>query len=338
MKKPFFSIIIATYNSELTLGYTLESIKNQFIDHKELEIIVVDGGSNDDTVKIAEKYNTIVIDNTMRLPEYAKAIGVGHASGHYVIRMDSDEEFSYSTQLQDKMNFLKSHPEIKLMVSNRCIKGRKEICGISADYMNTLGDPFSYFIYNTKSDKCKTYHKNIVSENEEIVIMKFEKDDIYPLIDSATSIISLDYMKENYPDTYNTIEFTCGAYDKVITDTKLCGCIKGDAIKHNCKSSFKTYLSKLKFRVINNIFHKEESGFSAKEQLNDKLKSRKILFCFYALVIPLPILDSVRLAVIYRNFTYLFHFIYLYYVCIQIAVLGFIKILGGDIKNETYGR
>lgn len=339
MGQPFFSIIIATYNSERTLEYTLKSVRDQSIDQKELEVLVIDGGSTDKTREIAEKYGAIIYNNPQRLPEYAKAIGVKNAVGHYVIRMDSDEEFSYRTQLQDKMDFLKNHPELKMLIPNKCTKGkRKGICGISADYMNILGDPFSYFIYQTKEDKYRTYHKNIIREEGRCAIMKFEQGEIYPLADSATSTLSLDYMKEKYPDVYGTVEFTCKAYDQIMADTKLCGCIKGDNILHNCSSSFKVYLSKLKFRVINNLFHKEESGFSAKEELSSHLKQRKIFFCLYALLVPLPILDSIRLAVIYKNFTYLLHFIYLYYVCAQILFLGIRKVTGGNCNNDNYGK
>jgi len=334
----FFSIIIATYNSEHTLAYTLKSIRHQSIDQDKVEILVVDGGSTDSTRQIAKKYGAKVFDNPKRLPEYAKAIGTSHAVGKYILRMDSDEEFSYHTQLQDKMDFLIRHPELKVLIPNRCIRGRKDICGICADYMNTFGDPFSYFVYNTKIDKYDTYRKNIIREEGRCAIMEFGQGDIYPLADSATSILSLEYMKEKYPDIYDTIEFVCAAYDKVIADTKLCGVIKGDDIKHNCNSSFGTYFSKLKFRVINNLFNKRESGFSSKEVYSRKLKARKILFCFYALFIPLPILDSLRLCVVYKNPTYLLHFIYLYYVCIQIAVLGLVKIMGGERRNITFGK
>jgi glycosyltransferase involved in cell wall biosynthesis len=329
--RPFFSIIIATYNSERTLEYTLQSIHNQSIDKDKIEIIVVDGGSSDRTREIANKYDAIILDNPKRLPEYAKAIGVRHAKGHYVIRMDSDEEFSYNTQLQDKMDFLEKHKEIKMLLANKCDRGRNNICGISAEYMNILGDPFSYFVYKTKLDKYETYKNNIISEDGKFAVMRFEIGDIYPLADSCTSVLSLDYMKEKYPKRYDTIEFICGAYDQVLYDTKLCGCIKGDNIKHNCSSSFRTYLSKLRFRVINNIFNKQESGFSSKEELSVKLKIRKILFCLYALIVPIPILDSVRLAVVYRNPTFLLHFVYLYYVCIEIAIMLIVKLLGGAI-------
>lgn len=338
MAQPFFSIIIAAYNSEKTLGYTLKSIREQSIDQNELEVIVVDGGSSDATVQLAYSHGAAVYGNPKRLPEYAKAIGTSHATGHFILRMDSDEEFSYHTQLQEKMDFLKKHPELKMLIPNKCTSGRKEICGISADYMNILGDPFSYFVYKTKADKCETYKKNIILREGKYTIMRFKGGDIYPLADSATSILSLDYMKEKYPSAYASVNFICGAYDRIIQDTRLCGCIKGDDIKHNCSSSFRIYLSKLKFRVVNNLFHKEESGFSTKEVLSRKLKYRKILFCVYSLIVPLPILDSIRLAFVYKNWTFLLHFVYLYYVCIQIVILSLVKITGHEPRNTSYGK
>lgn len=180
----------------------------------------------------------------------------------------------------------------------------------AADYMNILGDPFSYFVYKTKYGKYTTYKGHIIKEDDQFVVMQFNKSDISPLADSATAIISLDYIKKKYLTKFSTIGFTCNAYDIVINDTQICGVIKGDNIKHNCNSSFLTYLFKLKFRIINNLFHKTESGFSLKEIKNPKLKRRKFLFCFYALFFPLPILDSIRLAIQYQNISFLLHFIY----------------------------
>lgn len=337
-KRPFFSIIIATYNSEKTIEYTLKSIYNQTINRSEIEVLVVDGGSTDKTIAIAERYNVHVLNNPQRLPEYAKTIGVANATGCYVMRMDSDEEFSYREQLQDKMNLFIENPEVKVLIPNRIVSGRKEIVGISAEYMNILGDPFSYFVYRTKGDKYATYKKHVVKEKGKNVIMRFGMEDVYPLADSATSTISLDYIKKKYPKEYATVDFTCRVYDKVIADTQYCAVIKGDNIKHNCSSSFTTYLSKLRFRVINNIFHKEESGFSAKEMVNGKLTYRKVLFCLYALLVPLPIADSIRLVFVHKRPSFILHFVYLYYVCYQTAKYGIIKLFGGERKNTSYGK
>lgn len=337
MCRPFFSIIIATYNSEKTLEYSLKSIREQNFNQDDIEILVVDGGSSDTTLSIAQKYGAKIFHNQKRLPEYAKLIGDEKATGYYALRLDSDEEFISKNQLADKKDFLLKHDEIKVMIENLKEPGRSDICGISAAYLNILGDPFSYFIYNTKEDKCTTYQKYITFSDGKYNILRFNDDDMPPLADSGGSLYSLDYIRTKYPDKYNTIEFTCGIYDRLIRDTGICGCIKGDNVKHNCKSDFKTYLRKLKFRVINNIFHKEESGFSSRAN-SSKNSSKKLLgFLLYAVIVPLPILDSFRLAIKYKNITFILHVVYLYYVCYEIFISYLFKFWGLKRYNNQYG-
>ncbi len=55
---PKISIITITYNSEKTVRETFESVKRQNYDN--LEYIVVDGGSTDSTLAIAEEYKDII--------------------------------------------------------------------------------------------------------------------------------------------------------------------------------------------------------------------------------------------------------------------------------------
>lgn len=52
------SIITITYNSEKTVRTTFESVRNQH--YPNLEYIVIDGGSRDSTLKIADEYKDII--------------------------------------------------------------------------------------------------------------------------------------------------------------------------------------------------------------------------------------------------------------------------------------
>ena len=52
------SIITACYNSSATIGDTLKSVAAQ--DYKDIEHIIVDGGSTDDTLEIVKQYPHIV--------------------------------------------------------------------------------------------------------------------------------------------------------------------------------------------------------------------------------------------------------------------------------------
>lgn len=58
MKKPLFSVIIPTLNEEARIWRLLQSLERQ--SSKDFEIVVVDGGSADKTVEIAEKFSATV--------------------------------------------------------------------------------------------------------------------------------------------------------------------------------------------------------------------------------------------------------------------------------------
>jgi glycosyltransferase involved in cell wall biosynthesis len=89
------SVIIPTYNSARFLGVCLESLKNQ--SWKEVEVIVVDDGSTDGTLAIAEKYECIVVSNPKKGRAEAKNEGIRHSAGEYFFFIDSDMELSYNT-------------------------------------------------------------------------------------------------------------------------------------------------------------------------------------------------------------------------------------------------
>lgn len=52
--KPFISVVIPSFNKVKYIGKTLDSIIKQ--DYSNLEVIIMDGGSTDGTLKIIEKY------------------------------------------------------------------------------------------------------------------------------------------------------------------------------------------------------------------------------------------------------------------------------------------
>lgn len=88
MKKPALSIVIPTLEEEKYLHIALDSLKKQTF--KNFEIIIIDGGSKDKTVKIAEKYKTevfVVPDANVCL---ARDIGTRKAKGEIIVGVDSD--------------------------------------------------------------------------------------------------------------------------------------------------------------------------------------------------------------------------------------------------------
>ena len=69
MSDPTITIVIPTLNSQQVLYTCLKSVIEQNYPKTKLEIIVVDGGSVDDTLSIAQKFNVKMINNPLRTGE-----------------------------------------------------------------------------------------------------------------------------------------------------------------------------------------------------------------------------------------------------------------------------
>jgi glycosyltransferase involved in cell wall biosynthesis len=87
MNLPLVSVIVPTYNSDSYVEACLRSIKEQ--SYQQLELIVVDNNSTDETKEIANHYTTHVYDWG---PERSaqRNYGVHQSQGEYLLIIDSD--------------------------------------------------------------------------------------------------------------------------------------------------------------------------------------------------------------------------------------------------------
>ncbi len=115
-KEIFLSIITPMYNASKTIIKMLESVKNQI--DKDLELIIIDDGSTDDSYEIANKYleesdlKYIIYKDENRGQSAARNIGIGKASGEYILFLDSDDYIENTLVEVAKKEVLRSNPEI----------------------------------------------------------------------------------------------------------------------------------------------------------------------------------------------------------------------------------
>ncbi len=81
------SVVLATFNEEKNIRTCLDSVQN-WCD----EIIIVDGGSSDDTVKIARSYGAkVIITDNPPIFHINKQKAIDRAKGNWVLQLDADE-------------------------------------------------------------------------------------------------------------------------------------------------------------------------------------------------------------------------------------------------------
>ena len=89
---PLVSAIIPAYNSAKTLGRAIDSVLEQT--YPNIELIVVNDGSTDDTEGVARSYPEVrFFSQWNEGPASARNLGARHARGEYLALLDDDDEW-----------------------------------------------------------------------------------------------------------------------------------------------------------------------------------------------------------------------------------------------------
>lgn len=105
--RPLVSVIIPVYNRAATIQRAVDSVLRQ--SYKELEIIIVDDCSSDDTVRVVNSYQ----DKRIKLiclsrnsgANTARNTGIRAAKGEYIAFQDSDDEW-LENKLELQMDYM----------------------------------------------------------------------------------------------------------------------------------------------------------------------------------------------------------------------------------------
>lgn len=196
---PSVSIVMPTLNSQRVLNLSLASISNQKYKGK-LEIIIADGGSIDQTLKIARKYKVRIIKNKLKTGESGKAIGVKYAVGDILALIDSDNILPDDLWLENMVKPFIDDQEI-IATEPLYFNHRESDFWLTRYFaLIGMGDPLNLFIgnydrYNFISNKWTEL--NIPTKNKENYLSLYLTKDI-PTIGANGFLIKKNELKK-YP-------------------------------------------------------------------------------------------------------------------------------------------
>lgn len=157
MKFPTISVCVATYNSGKTLDKCLRLVRTQNYPKNNIEIVLGDGGSTDDTLKIAKKYSAkiIKIPKEKQHAEYNRGIAFNEAKNEFVLILDHDNFLPYKNWLIDMVEPLQKHPEA--VASTTCYYHYDKSYDLMDRYFALFGtsEPLPYFLH--KADRMPQY-------------------------------------------------------------------------------------------------------------------------------------------------------------------------------------
>ena len=159
LNKIDISVIIPIFNTEKYLSPCLNSVIGQSL--RNIEIICIDDGSTDNSLKILKEYKNIdnriiIIEQKNQGPAIARNLGIKISKGKYLAFMDSDDLYPDNFTLE--------------LMFNNTIKNNVLICG----------GGLIHFLCN-KKNKIKLLKKNILyfKNNERIKYFDYQYDYFY---------------------------------------------------------------------------------------------------------------------------------------------------------------
>lgn len=299
------SFVIPTLNAARVLPACLQSINIQTI--KKIEIIIIDGGSNDNTLSIAKKYNAQILNNPLKTGESGKAVGVKAAKGKYIALIDSDNILPSSHWLSLMLSPLASNPsligsepwEYTYRPGGGFIERYSALTGVNDPYCLTAGnfDRRSFLNSHWTNLPLK------ITDYPDYQLAQLPPHTLLPTIGANGTIFRTDFIKKYFKGDYF---FDIDMIESALNQTKkplLFAKVKIGIIHTFCESSVKKFYNKQLRRATDLYNYQILRNYSLTR--NNLLPTLKFIFYIITFI---PILwDTIRGFVKKPDSAWLFH-------------------------------
>ncbi len=301
MKNLKISILTPVYNEAHQIEGYLKNVREQDYPQDKIEIIIADGGSTDDTVKIAKQYGCRIIDNPDKFAEPGLVRCEEAATGDLMAIMAADNRMPSKDWLK-----VMSRPFIEdenVWGAYTHIEAADNDNNFNRYYSLLHVEPFTWFVYgNAANPRYFKHEYKIMEKKPGYVIYEFKPKN-HPLIAFAQGFVIRRGFKrkpENKGD--DVLPFI-----QMIEDGHKIAYVPEAGVYHFHLRSFSHYFKKYQWRIRNSLY-KNNVGFDNRAKyLTFGRKLRKYLWIIYGCSVIGPVFHGVWWALRDRQICWLWH-------------------------------
>ncbi len=296
---PHISLIVPTLNNSSEIPRFIASIRNQRYPQKKIEIIFVDGGSQDDTIKKAKRNKVKVYPNPYKLAEPGVHIGMTKATGDIIMVLATDNIYQDTSALlkmarvfQDKTVFAALPKQNYSPQDNLFTK-----------YHNTFTDPFNHFVQGDASNT-RTFHKvyKTLFHNDLYDIYDFKNSPLVPMMSFSQGFTVRGTFRRKKEDMYDDNSPVIDIIEK----RKKIAYVHSLSIYHSTIRNLSHFMKKQRW-ATENVLEKKNYGIGHRfTKLSSVQKMKIYIWPIYSLSIIFPLIRSVVGVIQDRELIWLF--------------------------------
>jgi glycosyltransferase involved in cell wall biosynthesis len=276
----------------------LSSIVKQNYPRHKIEIIVADGGSTDNTIKIANSFEVKIIPNPKRLAEYGLQVGILEATGDLIIIFAADNELVGDSWIQNVVEVFSKNKDVSA-VWGKLVSGEED-SSLNKYFELVQSDPLNWFM-NKNLVKYKALSQ-ICSEG----YFLFRVDSNKPLVWGANGLVYRTekirpiWMQEGYLGDNDA--FQC----MVEQGNNKVAYFNTPFVYHHHVAKFSDWISKWERNFIQHFLDKQGTR-NMNWVLTKNFKIKLFFWVVYSLFPIFSFLDSIKNLIKDKNIYWLYH-------------------------------
>lgn len=323
---PLLSIVIPVLNASRDLPTCLAAIARQSVGNQLYEVIAVDGGSTDETRKIAASAGARVVDNPLRMAEPGVALGIQSARGELVTVMAADN-WMRGTDFIERM--IEPFGEADVMAAFPRVVSTNDD-SIATRYVNRYADPFTHFVYGTRGSSFDAMLEGSVGSGGRRYVKVASSVGRHPLLAVAQGCTVRRSVYGESPSTADDVLPIVG----IIESQGMLALVEGAELEHHHVAGLGSFYRKYRYRVRSGL--QGQQGFLRRRSaLSFGRRVRTWMWLPYSVTLVPPVIHGLVMSIRRRDPVLLYHpilnTIVFAAVCREVAGVGGRALASGAI-------